>query len=145
MTGGQMARPTLLGAKTTTTPYGRNEKEHGAPMHMCELLNQLDAPAYIARVTAADVPNAKKAKAAVKKAFQYQLEGKGFSFVEFVSNCPTTWGHDPDAEPRPRHNVILKEFHSGNSARNKKRPELWRNLSSSPASAARASWLRASF
>ena len=91
MTGGQMAPTTLLGAKTTTTPYGRNEKEHGAPMHMCELLNQLDAPAYIARVTAADVPNAKKAKAAVKKAFQYQLEGKGFSFVEFVSNCPTNW------------------------------------------------------
>ncbi|HIS67590.1 MAG TPA: 2-oxoglutarate oxidoreductase, partial [Candidatus Scatomorpha merdipullorum] len=92
MTGGQMAPTTLLGAKTTTTPYGRVEAEHGAPMHMCELINQLDAPAYIARVTAADVPNAKKAKAAVKKAFQYQLEGKGFSFVEFVSNCPTNWG-----------------------------------------------------
>ena len=92
MTGGQMAPTTLLGAKTTTTPYGRMEQEHGAPMHVCELLNQLDAPAYIARVTAADVPNARKAKAAVKKAFQYQLEGKGFSFVEFVSNCPTNWG-----------------------------------------------------
>ena len=92
MTGGQMAPTTLLGAKTTTTPYGRNEAEHGAPMHMCELINQLDAPAYIARVTAADVPNARKAKAAVKKAFQYQLEGKGFCFVVFVSTRPSYWG-----------------------------------------------------
>ena len=108
-----MAPTTLLGAKTTTTPYGRNEKEHGAPMHMCELLNQLDAPAYIARVTAADVPNAKKAKAAVKKAFQYQLEGKGFSFVEFVSNCPTNWGMTPMQSLDHVHNVILKEFPLG--------------------------------
>ena len=81
----------MLGVKTTTTPYGRDIHEHGAPLHMCEILSQLEAPAYIARVTAADVPNVKKAKAAVKKAFQYQLEGKGFSFVEFVSNCPTNW------------------------------------------------------
>lgn len=113
MTGGQMAPTTLLGAKTTTTPYGRNEAEHGAPMHMCELINQLDAPAYIARVTAADVPNARKAKAAVKKAFQYQLEGKGFSFVEFVSNCPTNWGMSPVESLDHVHNVIMKEFPLG--------------------------------
>ena len=113
MTGGQMAPTTLLGAKTTTTPYGRNEAEHGAPMHMCELINQLDAPAYIARVTAADVPNARKAKAAVKKAFQYQLEGKGFSFVEFVSNCPTNWGMSPPESLDHVHNVVLKEFPLG--------------------------------
>lgn len=113
MTGGQMAPTTLLGAKTTTTPYGRMEQEHGAPMHVCELLNQLDAPAYIARVTAADVPNARKAKAAVKKAFQYQLEGKGFSFVEFVSNCPTNWGMEPLESLDHVHNVILKEFPLG--------------------------------
>ena len=113
MTGGQMAPTTLLGAKTTTTPYGRVESEHGAPMHMCELINQLDAPAYIARVTAADVPNAKKAKAAVKKAFEYQLAGKGFSFVEFVSNCPTNWGMSPLESLDHVHNVILKEFPLG--------------------------------
>ena len=64
MTGGQMAPTTMLGVKTTTTPYGRDIHEHGAPLHMCEILSQLEAPAYIARVTAADVPNAKKAKAA---------------------------------------------------------------------------------
>ena len=113
MTGGQMAPTTLLSAKTTTTPYGRVEAEHGAPMHMCELINQLDAPAYIARVTAADVPNAKKAKAAVKKAFQYQLEGKGFSFVEFVSNCPTNWGMSPQESLDYIHDTVLKEFPLG--------------------------------
>ena len=90
-----MAPTTLLGAKTTTTPYGRDEKEHGAPMHMCELINQLDAPAYIARVTAADVPNARKAKAAVKKAFQYQMDGHGLNIVEVLSTCPTNWGFSP--------------------------------------------------
>ena len=113
MTGGQMAPTTMLGVKTTTTPYGRDIHEHGAPLHMCEILSQLEAPAYIARVTAADVPNAKKAKAAVKKAFQYQLEGKGFSFVEFVSNCPTNWGMSPVESHDHVHNVIMKEFPLG--------------------------------
>lgn len=113
MTGGQMAPTTMLGVKTTTTPYGRDIHEHGAPLHMCEILSQLEAPAYIARVTAADVPNAKKAKAAVKKAFQYQLEGKGFSFVEFVSNCPTNWGMSPVESLNHVHNVIMKEFPLG--------------------------------
>ena len=113
MTGGQMAPTTMLGVKTTTTPYGRDEREHGAPLHMCEILSQLEAPAYIARVTLADVPNAKKAKAAVKKAFQYQLDGKGFSFVEFVSNCPTNWGMSPLESLDHVHNVILKEFPLG--------------------------------
>lgn len=95
MTGGQMAPTTLLGTKTTTTPYGRSMSEHGAPLHMCEILNQLEAPAYIARVTCTDPANVKKAKAAVSKAFKYQLEGKGFSFVEILSNCPTNWGMTP--------------------------------------------------
>ena len=113
MTGGQMAPTTMVGVKTTTTPYGRDEREHGAPLHMCEILSQLEAPAYIARVTLADVPNARKAKAAVKKAFQYQLEGKGFSFVEFVSNCPTNWGMSPLESLDYVHNVILKEFPLG--------------------------------
>ena len=113
MTGGQMAPTTMVGVKTTTTPYGRDEREHGAPLHMCEILSQLEAPAYIARVTLADVPNARKAKAAVKKAFQYQLEGKGFSFVEFVSKCPTNWGMSPLESLDHVHNVILKEFPLG--------------------------------
>jgi 2-oxoglutarate ferredoxin oxidoreductase subunit beta len=80
---------------------------------MCEILNQLDAPAYIARVTCADVPNAKKAKAAVKKAFEYQMAGKGFSFVEFVSNCPTNWGMTPLESLDYIHDTIIKEFPLG--------------------------------
>jgi 2-oxoglutarate ferredoxin oxidoreductase subunit beta len=95
MTGGQMAPTTLTGAKTTTTPFGRSPEEHGYPMHMCELINALQAPSYIARVTAIDVPNYRKAKEAVRKAFQHQLDGKGFSFVEFLSSCPTNWGLTP--------------------------------------------------
>lgn len=113
MTGGQMAPTTLAGAMSSTTPGGRNPEEHGYPMHMCELLSTLKAPAYIARVTCADVKNAVKAKAAVKKAFQYQLEGKGFSFVEFVSNCPTNWGMSPVKSLEHLQNVVLEEFPLG--------------------------------
>lgn len=113
MTGGQMAPTTMLGAKTTTSPAGRDTAEHGYPMHMCELLSQLEAPSYIARVTCADVPNARKAKAAVKKAFENQLAGKGFSFVEFVSNCPTNWGMTPGQSLDHIHNTILTEFPLG--------------------------------
>ena len=113
MTGGQLAPTTLLGTKTTTTPYGRNIKEHGAPLHMCEILSQREAPAYIARVTCADVPNVRKAREAVKKAFQNQLDGKGFSFVEFVSNCPTNWGMSPEESLDYIHNTVLKEFPLG--------------------------------
>ena len=113
MTGGQMAPTTLVGAKTTTSPYGRKEEEHGSPLHMCEILDQLEAPAYIARVTCTDVPNVKKARAAVKKAFEYQMAGKGFSFVEIVTNCSTNWGMSPEESLDHVKNVILKEFPLG--------------------------------
>ena len=94
MTGGQMAPTTMVGVKTTTTPYGRDEREHGAPLHMCEILSQLEAPAYIARVTLATPANVNKTKQAIHKAFQNQLDGKGFSMVEIVTSCPTNWGMD---------------------------------------------------
>lgn len=113
MTGGQMAPTTLVGAKASTAPYGRKPEEHGYPLHMCELINQLEAPAYISRVTFADVQNAIKAKAAIKKAFEYQLAGKGFSFVEIVSNCPTNWGMTPLASLDHVKNVVLNEFPLG--------------------------------
>lgn len=113
MTGGQMAPTTLLGAKTTTSPDGRTPKLHGYPLHMCELINQLIAPAYIARVTCADPANAIKAKAAVKKAFEYQLQNKGFSFVEFISNCPTNWAMTPINSLNHIKNTILQEFPLG--------------------------------
>jgi len=95
MTGGQMAPTTLLDMKTTTTPFGRNPKEHGYPMDMCKILSALRGPSYIARVTCIDVPNVRKARQAVKDALQHQVDGKGFSMVEFVSNCPTNWGLTP--------------------------------------------------
>ncbi len=113
MTGGQMAPTTLLGAKTTTTPFGRNAEEHGHPIHMCELLNTLEAPSYIARVTATDVPNVRKAKAAIKDAFQHQLDGKGFSFVEFIASCPTNWGMTPVEALDYIQDTVLKEYELG--------------------------------
>lgn len=113
MTGGQMAPTTLMGTKTTTSPYGRNPKEHGYPLHICELLNLLEAPAYIARVSCYDVPNCHKAKESVRKAFQAQLDGKGFSIVEFVSNCPTNWGMTPLESLDYIRDTVTKEFPLG--------------------------------
>ena len=94
MTGGQMAPTTLIGMKATTAPKGRNAKEHGYPMHMCEILNQLEAPYYLERTSCNTPANVNKTKNAIKKAFQNQLEGKGFSLVEVVTGCPTNWGLD---------------------------------------------------
>lgn len=94
MTGGQMAPTTLVGMKATTAPNGRDPKEHGYPMHMCEILNQLTAPAYLERTSCNTPANVMKTKKAIKKAFQNQLEGKGFSMVEIVTSCPTNWGMD---------------------------------------------------
>ncbi len=91
MTGGQMAPTTLLEQKTTTTPFGRRSKEEGFPLRVCELLTTLDGPTYIERVAVNSVKNVIKTKAAIKKAFQYQLDGKGFTFVEVLSMCPTNW------------------------------------------------------
>ena len=95
MTGGQMAPTTLPGQVTQTSPYGRDTKTQGFPVRMSEMLATLDGPSYIERVALNTVPNIKKAKAAIKKAFENQLEGKGFSMVEVLSTCPTNWGMSP--------------------------------------------------
>ena len=95
MTGGQMAPTTLAGQVTQTSPYGRDLKTLGNPIRVSEMLATLDGPAYIERVTVDTVPHIKQAKAAIKKAFQMQLDGKGFSLVEVVSTCPTNWGMSP--------------------------------------------------
>lgn len=95
MTGGQMAPTTLPGMKTTTSPYGRDVNDIGHPIKVCELLNALTAPYYIERVTLFSPQDIMKAKKAVKKALQYNKEGKGFTFVEFLSTCPTNWGMTP--------------------------------------------------
>ena len=96
MTGGQMAPTTLPGQKTQTSPYGRDVEAVGYPVKVCEMLSNVDGATYLERVAVNNVANVKKAKAAIKKAFQNQIEGKGFSLVEVLSTCPTNWGLSPE-------------------------------------------------
>ncbi len=95
MTGGQMAPTTLSGQITTTCPSGRNLAQTGHPIRMSELLSALATPAYIERVTVHTPQHIIRAKKAVRKAFEYQLEGRGFTLVEVLSTCPTNWGMTP--------------------------------------------------
>ncbi|WP_298272069.1 thiamine pyrophosphate-dependent enzyme [Geobacter sp.] len=95
MTGGQMAPTTLVGQKTSTSPFGRNAAKDGSPIRMAELLSQLEGVAFSARVAVNNPRNLMDAKKQIKKAFRYQAEGKGFSFIEALSSCPTNWGMDP--------------------------------------------------
>ncbi len=95
MTGGQMAPTSLLGQVTQTSPYGRDAATQGYPIRVCEMLATLDGPAYLERVTVNNVKQVKNAKRAIKKAFENQVNGKGFSLVEVLSACPTNWGMTP--------------------------------------------------
>lgn len=95
MTSGQMAPTTLLGQVTTTSPFGRDASYQGYPINVGELIAQLTGAVYVERVSLTDYKNVMKAKAAVKKAFEVQMSGKGFAFVEFLSTCPTNWGKEP--------------------------------------------------
>ncbi|MEG1179933.1 MAG: thiamine pyrophosphate-dependent enzyme [Oscillospiraceae bacterium] len=96
MTGGQMAPTTLPNQVTQTTPYGRDVSIAGYPIRVCEMLSTLDGAAYIERVSVDCVKNINAAKKAIKKSFQTQLDGKGFSLIEVVSSCPTNWGLAPN-------------------------------------------------
>lgn len=95
MTGGQMAPTTLVGQKTTTSPFGRDADHCGYPVRVAEMLSTLEGAYYIERVSLHDVPNINKAKRAFKKAFENQINSKGFSLVEVLSTCPTNWGLTP--------------------------------------------------
>ena len=95
MTGGQMAPTSLPNQVTQTSPYGRDVSTAGNPIRVSELLNALDGPAYIERVCVDTPKNVRKAKKAIKKAFQNQIDGVGYSFIEVVSTCPTNWGMTP--------------------------------------------------
>ena len=107
MTGGQMAPTTLPGLITQTSPYGRDVETVGLPVKICEMLSKGDGAAYLERVAVTDVKNIKKAKKAIKKAFEYQIEKKGFSLIEVVSTCPTNWGLNPqDALKWAEENMI---------------------------------------
>lgn len=95
MTGGQMAPTSLPNQVTQTTPYGRDVNTAGYPVRICEMLSTLDGVALAQRVTVDNVKNVNIAKKAIKKAFQNQIEGKGYSIVEVLSTCPTNWGMSP--------------------------------------------------
>lgn len=95
MTGGQMAPTSLPGQVTQTSPYGRDVSLCGYPVKICEMLSALEGPEYLERVAVNSVKNVRNAKKAIKKAFENQINGKGFSLVEVLSSCPTNWGMTP--------------------------------------------------
>ncbi|MDR1564142.1 MAG: 2-oxoglutarate oxidoreductase [Oscillospiraceae bacterium] len=96
MTGGQMAPTSLPGQVTQTSPYGRDVKTQGHPIRVCEMLSSLDGVALAQRCSVDTVKNVNATKQAIKKAFQYQIEGKGCTIVEVLSTCPTNWGLEPN-------------------------------------------------
>ncbi len=96
MTGGQMAPTSLPGQVTQTSPYGRDPKLCGWPVRICEMLSTLDGPCYLERVAVNNPANIRKAGKAIKKAFENQIQGKGFSLIEVLSACPTNWGMTPE-------------------------------------------------
>ena len=95
MTGGQMAPTTLIGQKTTTSPFGRQEAHCGKPIKISEMLAAIPGAKSIERVAVSSPAQVIKAKKAILKAFKNQVEGKGFSLVEVLSTCPTNWGLSP--------------------------------------------------
>lgn len=95
MTGGQMAPTTLMGQKTATTPLGRTMERDGNPIGMAEVINALTAPVYIERVSLSSAQGVMKTRTAVRKGLKYQMEKRGFSFVEILSPCPINWKMDP--------------------------------------------------
>ena len=95
MTGGQMAPTTLPGQVTETSPYGRDTQTQGHPIKVSEMISTLDGATYVERVSVDTVPNINKAKQAIRKAFELQQAGKGFSMIEVLSICPTNWGLSP--------------------------------------------------
>ena len=107
MTGGQMAPTTMLGQMTTTSPYGRDFQRDGYPIRMTELMAVLEGTAFAARVAVNTPKNLMAAKKALKKAFEVQIQDQGFSFVEFLSSCPTNWKMSPEkANQRVRDEMI---------------------------------------
>ncbi|QQR72205.1 MAG: 2-oxoacid:acceptor oxidoreductase family protein [Holophagales bacterium] len=112
MTGGQMAPTTLMGQKSSTSPYGR-QPLMGQPMRMAELIAGLEGPVYVERVALYDAKQRTKAKKAIKKALECQVQGKGFSFVEVLAECPTHLGMDPQATEKWVESEMTKVFPLG--------------------------------
>ncbi|HOU21084.1 MAG TPA: thiamine pyrophosphate-dependent enzyme, partial [Kiritimatiellia bacterium] len=100
MTGGQMAPTTLVGEKTETSPAGRDPLQAGYPLHMAELINQLQAPVFIARVSFSSMAKHRQARQAIRKALEIQRDGKGYAFVEVLMACPTNQKMNVEAATR---------------------------------------------
>lgn len=113
MTGGQLGPTTLVGQVTTTSTTGRTIEDYGYPIKMAEHVALCDGTAYSARVSLDTVANIRKAKQAIKKAFEVQLKGLGFGFVEILSTCPTNWHMSPTQAHERVRNEMMKVFKPG--------------------------------
>ncbi len=113
MTGGQMAPTTLLGMKTTTTPYGRTAENEGYPIHVCEVLKELKGVAFLARTKVTTPRDVNLTKRYIKKAFLAQIRGLGYSLVEVLSTCPTNWGMDPISSMKWLEENMTREYPLG--------------------------------
>jgi 2-oxoglutarate ferredoxin oxidoreductase subunit beta len=114
MTGGQMAPTSLIGQITKTSPYGRDKSETGMPLKACELLETLEAPVFIERCSVHDVKHILKTRRAIKKVLENQVNGKGYSFVEILSMCPTGWGMSPPQSARWVEEAMASYYPLGN-------------------------------
>jgi 2-oxoglutarate ferredoxin oxidoreductase subunit beta len=113
MTGGQMAPTTLVGQASATSPYGRDPKFAGHPLHVSEMLATLKAPRYIERTALNNVANLARTKRAIKKALDLQQKGEGFTFVEVLAMCPTNWGVDPSEAVDWLESSLMPEYPLG--------------------------------
>ena len=113
MTGGQLGPTTLVGQVTTTSPTGRNLEYYGYPIKLAEHIALCDGTAFSARVSLDSVPNIRKAKQAIKKAFEVQIHGLGFGFVEILSTCPTNWKMSPEKAHERVKNEMIPVFKPG--------------------------------
>jgi len=113
MTGGQMAPTTLLGQKTTTSPYGRSHEGDGYPIRMAEMLATLEGPSFVARVACDTPAHIVKARQAIRKAFKMQIDNMGFSFVEILSACPTNWRLDALSSQKKLRDEMIPYFPLG--------------------------------
>ncbi len=113
MTGGQMAPTTIIGQKTTTSPFGRDPSREGYPLKVAEIMALLDGVAFSARVAVNSIKNIQKAKKALKKAFEVQIKRLGLGFVEFLSACPTNWHMTPLEANKRIDEEVIKFFPLG--------------------------------
>jgi 2-oxoglutarate ferredoxin oxidoreductase subunit beta len=113
MTGGQMAPTTMMGQYSTTTPEGRGLHGEGQPIKMCEMIATLEEPKFVARYALNNAANILKARKGVKRAFEMQLKGEGYAFIELLSMCPTNWGLKPKDAVKYLQDEVTKTFPLG--------------------------------